>query len=232
LVSCGNKISYDELTFKSRIAQYNGKPYTGSFFESFPNGDIEREGQFKDGLKVGKFTRYHENKKIREEDNYIIKDFAGETISVNHGVSKRLSENGIPEYIFNYNNGYKEGLQESFNSIGFKYLIENYKLGKLEGEKIEYQYGGPSGVLKFKCSYKSGKPDGEMIQYHSNGVVWRKAFFKEGKQEGVEEYFNSKGVLTERNVYKSGFKLESKTFEKSETPANDAFLDSIIVNAL
>jgi antitoxin component YwqK of YwqJK toxin-antitoxin module len=221
LVSCGNKVSYEELDFKSDIAQYKGKPYTGSFFQSFPNGDIKWEGQFKDGLKVGKFTRYFDNKQILQEDSYIIKVYVDKPFSLQDGVQKQFHENGKPSYIFNYKEGDKEGLQESFNSNGFKYKIENYKDGKLEGEKIEYQYEGLEGVLKFKCNYQKGKPDGEMLQYWNDGTLWRKVFFKNGEKEGVEEVYNPKGVLIEKNVYTSGFKWESK----SESFGNGEYIE-------
>lgn len=211
LVSCGSKVSYEELNFKSDIAQYKGKPYTGSFFKSFPNGDIQLEGQYKDGLKVGKFTRYFKNKQILQEDNYIIKVYSVKPFSLKDGVQKQFYENGKPSYILNYKEGDKEGVQEFFNENGYKYLTENYKNDKLDGEKIEYQSKGLEGVLKFKCNYKKGKCDGEMLQYWDDGTLSRKVFFKDGEEEGVEEKFNPKGVLIERNVYKSGFKLESKS---------------------
>jgi uncharacterized protein len=216
LIACNSKVSFEELDFKSDIAQYKGKPYTGSFFQSFPNGDIKWEGQFKDGLKVGKFTRYLDSKQVFQEKSYIIKVYVDKPFSLEDGIQKEFHENGKPSYIVNYKEGDREGLHEFFNKNGFKWMTENYKNDKLEGEKIQYQIEGLEGVLKFKCNYKNGKPDGEMLQYWNDGTLSRKVFFKDGEEEGVEEKYNPKGVLIERNVYKSGVKIESESFGNGE----------------
>ena len=65
LISCGNKVSSGELTFNGGVAQLKGKPYTGSVFETFANGDIKSEGQLKDGIPAGKFIEYYDNKNIK-----------------------------------------------------------------------------------------------------------------------------------------------------------------------
>ncbi len=53
------------------------KPFTGKNLCKYENGQIESEGNFKDGKVDGKMTMWHENGQIESEKNY--KD--GECIS-------------------------------------------------------------------------------------------------------------------------------------------------------
>ena len=202
LISCDNKVSVDELTLKKGdIVQYKGKPYTGSVFESFPNGDIRKEGQYRDGLKVGKFVEYYENKQIREEKNYIINSNSeGILRSYPDGEFKSFFENGNLLSIQRYISGKQDGLQEYFNQNGYKCRILNYKDGLLEGEQLSYQCNGPEGVLEEKSFYKSGKKEGEYLQYR-NGILRIKRFFNEGNLIGVEEIYDEQGVLEDRIVH-------------------------------
>ena len=217
LISCGNKVSVDELTIRGGIVQYKGKPYNGSAFESYPNGDIKSEGRFADGIKVGRIVEYYENKQISSEEYYIIdKNSKGIPTSYADGEHKYFYETGKLRYVERYRRGLQDGLEEHFSETGFKFTSTNYKDGQKEGMDIQYQYEGLEGVLKFKCNYRYGKPDGEMLSYFNDGTLSDKSFFINGKKDGVHERYNPKGDLIERNVYKLGVKIESESFGNGE----------------
>lgn len=188
-VACSNKVSYEELNFKSDIAQFKGEPYTGNFFETYPNGSTKQEGEFKDGVPVGKLIRYHENKQIQSEEIFVVKvSKKGKTRSYLDGVSKEYYENGKPKSIQTYKMGDKDGLHEFFNDNGFKYSSINYRFDKKHGSFVEYYDDGKEGKLKNKGSYNMGEADGEFLQYNENGKLYRKALYKNGTMISEEHY--------------------------------------------
>lgn len=51
------------------ILYYKGKPFTGVVYETYDNGDVSSEEEYKDSYQEGQKTTYYENGQIDESYN-------------------------------------------------------------------------------------------------------------------------------------------------------------------
>ena len=77
----------------------------------------------------------------------------------------------------------KDGLCQSFYDNGQLRKKANYKLGKLNGELLIYDY---NGQLTHKQNFNNGRFDGEITQYNLDGGIKFKENYIDGKKVGLK----------------------------------------------
>ena len=82
----------------------------------------------------------------------------------------------------------------------------NYKDGKQDGERLEYD---DKGQLEYKSNYKEGKKEGESLRYYENGQLYLKSNYKDGKKDGETLVYNENGQFEKTKIYKGGKLIET-----------------------
>lgn len=156
---------------------------------------LRYEGNFEHGVEVGKFTFY---------DNTKVKKIVA---------TRDFTDNGTRAYTIFYRGRFKvsEGLIVNKQYEGlWKYYhldmeaimtIENYKKGKLDGDrKVFYK----SGELAEECKYDEGKIDGVYKKYAENGVVIEETHYKNGLLNGLTVFKETNGTIATTGQHKKG----------------------------
>jgi hypothetical protein len=92
----------------------------------------------------------------------------------------------------------------SYHENGSVKSIENYKRGKLHGEKISYF---TNGTVEFVENYKKGLLVGDRLEYFENGQLNIKSFYKKGKLVGFWHSYSINGAVESYGYYEDGNKV-------------------------
>ena len=65
------RVLYDDVEFDDQLALVNGKPFTGIIFAQHPNGQLEAEKNYKEGLPEGLQREWYPNGQLKHEWNAI-----------------------------------------------------------------------------------------------------------------------------------------------------------------
>ena len=134
LIGCSeNRVLTDELTNKgtevSPLMYYEGKLFSGIGFDVYPNGQLYREANFKNGKADGSQKIWFENGQLYK--GFYIKE--GEL----DGLYKEYNYEGKLYRQKNYKDGKEEGLWEKYYDNGQLKVEGTIKDGKEEGLWIE-----------------------------------------------------------------------------------------------
>lgn len=162
-------------------------------FEQKPS-QIRYEGNFEHGKEVGLFTFYI----LGQEKPAATKFYSAD------------SDTAQVKYFSQKGNVISEGTMLGEERLGeWKYyhlnspklmMIENYRNGKLEGEKIIYFENGTPTERSF---FRNGELHGEQLIYSEKGVLLKKFTFENGILHGPAEVYNGKGDLLIEGNYRN-----------------------------
>lgn len=161
-------------------------------FDNQPK-QLKFEGKYDHGRKTGLFRYYQEGLKHPVAtmdfkpgtDTVQVKYLsqAGKTISE----GQMLNEKRIGTWKY-YHNGSDKIM-----------MIEHYKKGQLQGEKLTYY---DTGKLAEKAEYIGGKLQGEKLLYSEKGVILEDLNYENGELHGPAKFYNGKGELLSEGNYK------------------------------
>lgn len=192
-VSCddGTKKSYyDDGTLKS-VLRYENEKLNGECLWYYANGKPLMQATFKDNVKDGPFTRWHENGQLMEDGYYK----NGEFDSIYH--SYTLAG------ILASEEHYKDGLLNG----DFKKWYENGQVFQ-DGQYIDDMMDGswfifyPDGAMAAKADFDHGT--GVQTSYDQSGYKCLVTNYKDNLKHGREYYYNPDGTLTQVLVYEEG----------------------------
>lgn len=141
----------------------SGKPYTGVGVEYYPNRQLARRVEFKNGLKEGETRSYSDMGKLTEVGRF--------HKGLRNGLQEMWFIEGPKQQEERYVNGVLEGIQTKWHLSGRIFRRENFKKGKLISRKVFYpteevfsnyvnkdgrKYGIDSGELCFETE-RNGK---------------------------------------------------------------------------
>ena len=158
----------------------------GKWSKSYPNGQIQYEGQFKDDRETGTFTYYNQDGSIAQTIEY--KADTGHATA--YYKNKKVMSRGT------YVDRKKNGLWQYFTEKGRKIKEETFEMGVKNGEERLWD---KQGNLLEKVNYENGVRQGECYQYmYSDGYCIYDV--KEGKKNGRYTcYYESKKKKAEGN---------------------------------
>jgi len=122
------------------------------------NGSIHSKTTFKNGLKDGSFSYFHDNNKLKT-----IEIWKNDTLYS----EKQWYDNGCIASISNFKNGNKDGLFKEYYSNGKVRVIQMYAHGQKNGPSTSYF---PNGKVYAIGNYEYDKPKGKFHIYNDKGV--------------------------------------------------------------
>ena len=161
----------------------------GKWVSKYPGGSLKYEGYFNQNKPTGEWKRYHENGKIKALMTY-------------RPNSERVFASLFDEGGKLYAKGVFEGtLRDStwnFYSGELLVSVENYHLGKKEGQAVGFDQNGKK---IWERELKNDLPDGNEVQYDPSGIKRKEIFYKEGKKSGPAFFYDENGVKTLEGSY-------------------------------
>ncbi|MCI2228445.1 hypothetical protein MC378_04640 [Polaribacter sp. MSW13] len=166
--------------------------------EYLSNGKLASTGYYKKGDKDGVWEYF-----LKNEVKY-------------YKTFKRNKENGEYKYfdkdknvraIGYYINKKKDGKWKFYSENGLLILFENYKGGKLVGDRVSYFSNGKPKESSF---YINGLQAGEVKAYHENGQLYTEARYVNGVHVGEQKWYKENGDLDRYAKYYGVTKNASK----------------------
>jgi antitoxin component YwqK of YwqJK toxin-antitoxin module len=168
------------------------KPFTGSVFDLFDNGQYKLKGRYRSGLKHGKWTWWNYNGEKRKEVIWQ----NGKEISTKEW---EYFKNGLKSNERKYKDGEKDGKWIKWYANGQKESEENYKVGVIDDEWIEWYENGQKKIEK---KYKNGEPNGDWTEWNIDGQKEVEAFFKGGNRDRSWTWWYENGQIRQEVTYK------------------------------
>lgn len=183
----------------------NGKrhgAWKGNYEKS---NNLRYEGTFDHGKEVGLFKFYADakNKQLMATRDFSKGD--GSCFTVFYNGKHKVSEGDLV-------NKKPEGLWKYYHYKSDKVMtLENYKNGKLEGEKNVYY---TNGQLAEKSFYKNNILQGKYVKYGEDGKLLEESNYKNGELHGAAIFYDGEGNIAIKGEYKKNKK--SGTWETYE----------------
>lgn len=175
------------------------------------------------GKRTGIWKKYHTNKRIRYEGQFI----AGKETGVFKFYSPLTSDHPITIRTYEKNSDVSkvqfytvegvlesEGFMKAKNRIGtWKYyhpdgktlmIEEQYLNGMLDGKSVTYF---DSGKIAEEKNYKMNLQEGLAIRYDSKGVLISKVTYEGGKLNGPATYYTVDGKIKYQGNYENDKKI-------------------------
>ncbi|MDX1902708.1 MAG: toxin-antitoxin system YwqK family antitoxin [Thermonemataceae bacterium] len=162
--------------------------YSTNYFTS--SSQLESEGELDEqNRKIGQWTFYHPNGKIKQVGTYV-KDLAD-------GEFTYYNESGIISSKGFFRAGQWHGAWEWYDANGVVYQIGAYKDNLLDGDFIWYQ----NNKIITEGSYKKGKRNGLWLWRDAQGTLIQKSEYKDDLLDGIFETYNNDGSPKEAGFY-------------------------------
>lgn len=128
------------------------------------------EGNYNNGLKVGKWIHYYPTGKKQSEYTYVNNRPNGPGITYYENGNKQEEGTWVnTKWVGEYHRYYEDGTEnQSFNYS---------QLGQRDGKQV---YKNPNGTLQIEVTMKGGKEEGWKKEYDENGNLIRETFFNGG----------------------------------------------------
>lgn len=188
----------------------------GDFLFLNSDGGISILGQFKNGLKVGKWVFFTVGGDTLKCINYSDDKFNGEYKIYNNGLlsEKGYSKDGFLEGTvlgfypdqsiksrINFIQDKRTGTANFYYTHGQISAEENYIDGELTGVYKEFHVNGNPSVIS---NYTSGKLEGNYKVYFNDGTLSRELNYKDGIIEGKYQSFHRNGKLASEGIAAKG----------------------------
>ncbi len=200
VIDCNEKL---ELNPGNIVVSSAGKkPYSGQCETCFSSGMLERRVTFVEGRSSGIDTTFYESGCMMVIRSHV----AG----VENGKWTYFRDStGLLEWEKNYTLGELNGDQLDYKGKDtLKYEI--YVNGKLQGPKVSYNSIGKRSKV---ANYKEGLLDGAFLIYNKDELIIEESYYKEGKKNGVFKFYYDDGVLLRTENWNMGAKAgEFKMF--------------------
>ena len=181
---------------KAQVNQYHEDGTRNGVWEKKFKGieQIRYSGQFDHGAEVGDFKFYS---KGYPDQPTAIKTFSenGKKAEIRFFSQKgKIISKGIEI------NRKKEGKWEYYHNRGGNIMmVEYYKNGLIEGERISYY---DSGVVSEKLNFLKGKKHGKQLIYSVKNILIKEFTYANGELNGINKFFTGRGQLIIEGVYK------------------------------
>ncbi len=174
----------------------------GIWIKKIPQSNaIDYTGQFKDDKPFGTFIYYFPSGKKKAEINYIASNI---TYTIMYHDNETILAQG------KFINQQKDSTWKMYSKSGKISIVENYKLGLLDGERLVYYPLGNSETKKDQLTqkqvYLNGKLHGKQIDYFENGKIWKEYNYLNGVKNGEEITYSPFGTIELKDFYFNGVK--------------------------
>ena len=189
----------------------SGVPINGrhGLFTGFnENGQKRYEGNYKDGIQIGKFEFWFDDG-IKEWEYYFNDDGTRDSTKL----ITRWYESGqkwFEGYVKTLNDKIVwNGLYTEWHENGQKKEEATFKDGKEDGLLTDWY---ENGQKKMEGTYNNGKQVGQWTYLLSNGQKWREGTFKDGIKDGKWTRWYDNGQMKQEGTYKNHYENGKWTF--------------------
>ena len=174
----------------------------GNWVKKLPQSNVvDYIGQFKDDMPIGTFIYYFPSGKKKAE---VIYKSSNTTFTTMYHDNETILAQG------KFVNQQKDSTWTMYSKSGRLNMIENYKLGQLNGDRFVFYPLGNSESKKDqitqKQSYVNGKLHGKQFDYFENGKTWKEIKYENGVKNGEEITYNPYGNIELKDYYFKGMK--------------------------
>lgn len=188
----------------------------GLWQKNQPNGKLLYEGNFKDGIPVGEWKRYHVGGRVKAIINYTtdsdsaftqLYDELGNKVAQGNYLNEKkagkwtyFSENRkvADEY---FENGIKNGSSHKYYDSGEILEEVEWREGAQEGKhQVFFKNGNPF----MQCKVSGNQRNGICLTYFQNGKIELEANYKNGLRQGEWKYYNEDGDALYSLIYENG----------------------------
>ena len=241
IVGCSKKtvnLETDLIYSEGVYLNKSYKPYSGSAFFLYENGNTAFEGTIKNGRLEGIVTFWSEDGHKEMLGTYIDGELYSSVFfnidgSLKNGKFIDRYENGNKKFEVHYVDGKIEGLHKQWFENGNKKSVDVYMNGKFNGSVTNWY---ENGKKRLESSYKDGKKNGLVTDWYVNGKKRSEVFFKDGLKDGEEKFWFESGNILSLWPYKDG-KVDGITTEwwengikKIEKTYNNGKLNGSVTN--
>lgn len=171
---------YENGKIQQEVNYKNGLLH-GDFLVFDSEGNPSLEGKYKEDQPSGNWFYYQGKGQIKYIEQY--KDGKRISRKMQNGTEELTYPNGIPQSVYHYKNGKKNGsFVEYYNTGTYRKRKKAIDPNALEAanpieEWEEYLEGQK---IKVKGFYKEDKLDGEILYFSTDGKLANKEYYKEG----------------------------------------------------
>ena len=200
----------------------------GVWQKTYPESkNLIYKGQFIDDQEVGIFTYYYKSGKLKSVIEHIPNSNQRSFVTFYFEDGAVLSE-GM------YKNQLKDSVWYNYTSFGALSSKENYKLNKLNGEKIIYYIEGqlennilsPLSVSNYSHDYI----DGLYSEFFTLGEPKIRGYFKNGIKDGEWLFFHLDGYINKKIIFRN--KLNQTwiyNFDKDGVKLSEMFFENQVL---
>jgi len=219
---------YKNGLINGKLKEYdeNGNAISLLNFKDGVEGDGIVINRTIDGKKSGLWQKFDKNDNLIQQEIYLNGELV--TNEGSGGVSFKFEKeyfgNGQLKNQYMTQEGYKNGIQINYDSLGNKRASYSYKNDTLlakgwfttEGSKDSlWEYYNSNNTLSYNGSYKDGQKDGLWVYYFNNGNVEQKGRYSENLPHGEWLWYYLNGQLRrQENFYHGKYNGEVKDFDK------------------
>ena len=193
------------------------------------------DGNFVNGIPVGKFTYYYDtgipwavtifmkSGKVAYTKHYSaggkLSGFGKYVNEKKDSLWKFFNEDSVVISEENYINGLKNGISRVLYPNGQVAEEKNWKMGKLNGPCKKYF---DSGQLKFTGNYVNDKVDGKAVYYYPSGKIDGQGVYKNDLKDGVWNYYQENGQVRRTDTYVNGKMIKSTDLDYQPKEKSDS----------
>lgn len=123
--------------------------------------------------------------------------------------------------IEHFKQGKRDGVFLRISRRGSIEAQAGYRMGQLDGRKIEFNPGGKARLIE---NYTNGKLDGLRTVFYKKGTVQEESFYRNGEKDSTSKWFDTKGNLIAEYSYKGGaFNGWQRTYYANDVLKNEQF---------
>jgi antitoxin component YwqK of YwqJK toxin-antitoxin module len=209
------RIHSDDLENIEDVNHYKGTPFTGIYYNLYPNGNLLFESEQLEGKDHGRSKRYkvdgtihsvvnfhdgkiHDEDKEKEDEftKYMLYEVTSQIENKDEnkktGPEKIYHENGQLKEEGEYRDGVEEGLWKTYHENGQLLQYGEYKNGKKEGLWKTYH---ENGQLEIETNIINGEYDGIWKRYYKNGQLVEEGNHDNGVDMGYWKSYYENGQL-------------------------------------
>lgn len=189
------QVTLDKLTKRNGLSYEKGAnvPFTGKAFAYFPDGDVQTEIEYKDGIPNGEIKSWSK-KDVKQVEGFV--DNGKRT-----GTWKLYFESGKLKKQATYQNDIENGEEIFWFENGNLQKKGSYTNGRLNGK---YEWYFENGQKKQEGFFVNGKEDSTWKEWFENGKQKMVGHFTNFEKNGNWTWWDENGKITTSKNYTNG----------------------------
>lgn len=147
----------------------------GFLFQFYPDGKVQSQAAYANGVPLGPFVAYYEDGSLRERGSHGDGVYRIETFQSRTG--EELVKNGTGRYVLTTDKGIK--VREG-----------KYENGLQTGEWRTFQLDGTPLII---CEFANGKLNGNFVQFYESGAIQSRGKMQDDQKVGKWIYYDERG---------------------------------------